>query len=156
MDWDRRSILPDLTTEEVKVIVQRREITVLLLVDMMSVTGVHHHELGALLDNEPTHGYRHRAEGMGVHEVGPHYHIGAAHVLLPRQGILVPHPMKEGDLHQEGSRPEEMIGSDHRHRPKTGALSRHTVIIGHGMRPVLATATGGHLTRLLGTKSSDP
>ncbi|KAJ5562269.1 hypothetical protein N7461_001030 [Penicillium sp. DV-2018c] len=144
-----------MTIEEVKVIVHQREPIVLLLEDMMAVIGVHHHESEALLDNEPTHGYRHRAEDMDVHEVGPQYPIGAAHEPLPRQGILVPHPMKEGDHHQEGSRPEEMIGSDHRHCPKTGALSRHTVIADHGMRLVLATATGGHVILLLGTKSSD-
>ncbi|KGO71127.1 hypothetical protein PITC_080670 [Penicillium italicum] len=120
--------------EEVeKVIVQPKETVVLLLGGMKFVTGVRHHELEALLDHEPTLGYRHQIGGMGTYEVDHHHPTGAAHVLL--RGETVVHPsLKDDDPHQEGSRPEEMKGSDH--RPKNGAQNRPTVMADHATHPV--------------------
>lgn len=169
MDWDRRrfvgaskdlkgrkflNISLDLMNEEAeKVIVQLRETVVPLLGGMKFVTVVRHHEPEALLDHEPTRGYRHQIEGMGAYEVGHHHHTGAVHVLL-REETLVHLPMKDDDPHQEDSRPEEMKGSDH--RPKNGARNRPTVMADHATHPVLATAQDEYAIQLLAAKSSDP
>ncbi|KAJ5518435.1 hypothetical protein PEX1_071430 [Penicillium expansum] len=140
--------------EEVeKAIAQPKETVVPLLGGMKFVTGVHHHEPEALLDHEPTLGYRHQIEDMGAYEVDHHCHTGAAHVLL--RGETSVHPsMKDDDLHREGSRPEEMKGSDH--RPRNGAQNRPTVMADHATHPVLATVQDGYAIQLLAAKSSDP
>lgn len=169
MDWDRRrfvgaskylkgrkflNISLDLMNEEAeKVIVQPRETVVPLLGGMKFVTVVRHHEPEALLDHEPTRGYRHQIEGMGAYEVGHHHHTGAVHVLL-RGETLVHLPMKDDDPHQEDSRPEEMKGSDH--RPKNGARNRPTVMADHATHPVLATAQDEYAIQLPAAKPSDP
>ncbi|KAJ5868021.1 hypothetical protein N7534_002574 [Penicillium rubens] len=135
----------DLMNEEVeKVIVQPTETVVPLLGRMKFVTAARRREPEALLDHEQTLGYHHQIEGMGAHEVG-HHHTGAAHVLL-REETLVHTPTKDGDPHQEGSRPEsrpeEMKGPDH--RPKNGAQNPPTVMVDHTTDPVLATAQDGY------------
>ncbi|KAJ5383322.1 hypothetical protein N7517_001233 [Penicillium concentricum] len=136
-----------------KVIVQPREAVVPLLEGMKFVTGVRHHEPEALLDHEPTLGYRHQIEGTGAYEVGHHHHTGAAHVLLRGETLDQP-PMKEDDPHHEDSRPEEMKGSDH--RPKNGAQSRPTAMADHGTHLVLATAQDEYAIQLLAARVSDP
>ncbi|KAJ5264081.1 hypothetical protein N7497_003514 [Penicillium chrysogenum] len=147
----------DLMNEEVeKVIVQPTETVVPLLGRMKFVTAARRREPEALLDHEQTLGYHHQIEGMGAHEVG-HHHTGAAHVLL-REETLVHTPTKDGDPHQEGSRPEsrpeEMKGPDH--RPKNGAQNPPTVMVDHTTDPVLATAQDGYAIQPLAAKSSDP
>ncbi|KAJ6188921.1 hypothetical protein N7519_003829 [Penicillium mononematosum] len=107
--------------EEVeKVIAQPTETVVPLLGRMKFVTAARHREPEALLDHEPTLGYRHQIEGTGAHEVAHevgHHHTGAAHVLL-REETLVHPPTKDDDPHQEGSRPEEMKGSHNASRAR--------------------------------------
>ncbi|EKV13049.1 hypothetical protein PDIG_40730 [Penicillium digitatum PHI26] len=140
--------------EEVeKVIVQPKETVALLLGGMKIATGVRHHEPEALLDHEPTLGYRHQIEGMGAYEVDHHHHTGTAHVLL-RGEILVHPSMKDDDPLQEGSPPEEMKGLDH--RPKNGARNRPTVMADHATHPVLATAQDEYAIQVLEANSSDP
>jgi hypothetical protein len=67
---------------------------------------------------------------------------------------LVHPPTKDDDPHREGSRPEEMKGSDH--RPQNGAQNRPTVMADHATHPVLATAQDGYAIQPLAAKSSDP
>ena len=168
MDWDRRrfvgaskrferkflSISLDLMNEEVeKAIVPPRETVVPLLGGMKFVTGVRHREPEALLDHEPTLGYRHQIEDTGAYGVDHHLHTGDAHVLL-RGEILVHLPTKDDDPRQEDSHPEEMIGSDH--RPQNGARNRPTVMADHATHPVLATALDECAIQLLAAKPSDP
>lgn len=142
-----------MSEEVVKVIVLPIETVVPLLGGMKFVTDVRHHEPEALLDHEQTLGYRHQIEGMDAYEVGHHHHTGAAHVLL-RGETSVHLPMKDDDPHQEGSRPEEMKGSDH--RPKNGTRNRPTVMADHATHPALATAQDEYMIQLLAAKSSDP
>lgn len=169
MDWDRRRFvgapkrlkgskflsisLDSMSEEVVKVIVPPKETVVPLLGGMKFVTDVRHHEPEALLDHERTLGCRHQIEGMDAYEVGHHHHTGAAHVLL-RGETSVHLPMKDDDPLQEGSRPGEMKGSDH--RPKNGARNRPTVMADHATHPALATAQGEYVIQLLAAKSSDP
>ncbi|KAJ5603552.1 hypothetical protein N7537_006508 [Penicillium hordei] len=142
-----------MSEEAVKVIVPPKETVVPLLEGMKFVTDVRHHEPEALLDHERTLGYRHQIEGMDAHEVGHRHHTGVAHVLLPGE-TSVRLPMKDDDPHQEGSRPEEMTGSDH--RPKNGARNRPTVMADHVTHPALATAQDEYVIQLLAARSSDP
>lgn len=152
LEWT--GIAEDSMNEEVvKVIVLPKETVVPLLGGMKFVTDVRHHEPEALLDHERTLGYRHQIEGMDAYEVAHRHHTGAAHVLLP--GETLDHlPMKDDDPHQEGSRPEEMKGLDH--RPKNGARNRPTAMADHATHPALATAQDEYVTQLLAVKSSDP
>ncbi|CAI7609625.1 unnamed protein product [Penicillium palitans] len=169
MDWDRRRFvgalkrlkgskflsisLDSMSEEVVKVIVPLKETVVPLLGGTKFVTDVRHHEPEALLDHERTLGYRHQIEGMDAYEVGHHHHTGAAHVLL--QGETLVHlPMTDDDRHQEGSRPEEMKGSDH--RPPSGARNRPTVMADHATHPAFATAQDEYVIQLLAAKASLP
>ncbi|KAJ5794441.1 hypothetical protein N7457_001040 [Penicillium paradoxum] len=143
----------DLRIEEAeRVIVQLKELAVPLPVDMIFVTGIHHQEPEALLDNEPTHGCHHRIEDMEGRAAGPRHPLGVDHALLRRE-ILVQHRTNEDDPHQEDFRLEEMKGSGRRPLPKPGAQNLPTVMVGHATHPALVKAHEELATRLLAARS---